>query len=79
MPPKEDTNDETETEAQAEAGVLTPEPINEIEDDTPKGFHVVRTSDGLSLGVYETAEDAEDFANQHPRAGGVEVSIVEAK
>ena len=40
------------------------------------GWHVV-ASDGKSLGCYLTEADAEAFANGHPRADGIEVSIVE--
>ena len=37
------------------------------------GFHVML--DGESIGCYPTKEDAEAFANGHPRAEGLKVSI----
>lgn len=38
-------------------------------------FHVML--DGQSLGCYPTAEDAEAFANGHPRANGQTVEVIE--
>ena len=41
------------------------------------GFHVMH--EGVSLGRYDSAEDAEAFANAHPRHNGLEVSVEEVK
>ena len=41
------------------------------------GFHVMH--EGVSLGCYPTAEDAEAFANGHPRANGLTVTVEEVK
>ena len=38
------------------------------------GYHVMKGSE--YLGTYETEEDAESFAEQHPRAAGIDVRIV---
>lgn len=43
--------------------------------ELPAGFHVM--FEGSSLGCYSTAEDAEAFANAHPRADGKTVEVVE--
>lgn len=49
-----------------------------VDISTISGFHVVNAAGDL-LGTYETAEDAEAFADAHPRPNGVEVTIVEGK
>ena len=40
-----------------------------------EGFHVVH--DGALLGSYDTKEEAEAYAEAHPVAQGLKVSIVE--
>ena len=41
------------------------------------GFHVMH--EGVSLGCYASVEDAEAFADGHPRADGLTVSVEEVK
>lgn len=41
------------------------------------GFHVMH--EGVSLGRYDSAEEAEAFADAHPRHNGLEVSVEEVK
>lgn len=41
------------------------------------GFHVMH--EGVSLGRYDSAEDAEAFADSHPRANGLTVTVEEVK
>lgn len=43
--------------------------------DFEPGFHVIL--DGQSLGCYPTAADAEAFADGHPRANGLTVTVIE--
>lgn len=42
------------------------------------GFHVLN-DEGVSLGRYDTAEDAEAFADGHPRHNGLTVTVEEVK
>lgn len=55
----------------SEDGVVIPSPRK-------PGFHVVN-EEGITLGVYDTAEDAEAFADSHPRANGLTVTVEEVK
>lgn len=60
-------------------------PKNEtVETEAPEkapslsaGFHVMLN--GESLGCYPSADEAEAFANAHPRADGKTVEVVEVK
>ena len=52
-------------------------PVEESNTPRDSGFHVMH--EGKSLGCYLTAEDAEAFADGHPRANGLTVSVEEVK
>ena len=43
--------------------------------ELPAGFHVM--FEGSSLGCYPSAEEAEAFANAHPREQGLTVEVKE--
>lgn len=49
--------------------------INFVPEAREPGFHVMLG--GLSLGCYPSAEDAELYADGHPRANGLTVTIEE--
>lgn len=54
------------------------EALGSTDYSTIPGFHVLNGG-GMLLGTYETLEDAEAYADAHPRQVGIEVSIVEGK
>ena len=61
------TKPETPAALEAETPAITLEP----------GFHVML--EGISLGRYPTAADAEAFADAHPRANGLTATVTEVK
>ena len=69
MPTKPSTP-QVEPEAEAEITETSP-----LEVTTLPGWHVTRVDDGMLLGIYMTEQDAEHFANSHPREAGIEVEI----
>lgn len=52
-----------------------PEAEAVVETELPSGFSVMNGSE--LLGTYSTEEEAEAFAEAHPRAAGLKVTIVE--